>query len=193
MSAPEPTRKESAAPRRRLLGRALACQRGETILTFAYVLPILLGLSFAILEFTLIMFDYHRAGEATRRAARLATIVAPVADLADLESGTVVTCTAAGGTLSCGAANVTSQQSFDDVLAYMQAILPNIQAANVELTYSPSGLGDPATPGGILPLVTVRLAGLQYAFTVLNFVPGMPIAITFPPFTTSYLASGKET
>ncbi len=48
--------------------------RGEAIVGFAFVLPVLVLLSLAIFEFSLVMFDFHRAGEATRRAVRSVAI-----------------------------------------------------------------------------------------------------------------------
>jgi hypothetical protein len=162
------------------------------MVSFAFVLPLLVALSLAILEFTVIMFDYHRASEATRRGARLATILVPAGDLSGLTAGTPVTCGAGGGALSCGGAGIQSQASFDAVIARMQEILPAISAANVEVSYSLSGIGDASTPGGVLPLVTVSLTNLQYQFIVLSAVPGMPDAITYLPFTTSYLAGGND-
>ncbi len=64
--------------------------RGETIIGFAFVLPALVLLSLAIFEFSLVMFDFHRAGEATRRAARLVAISDPVADISGLSAGSAI-------------------------------------------------------------------------------------------------------
>ncbi len=194
-SAREPKAREAGAAgarAARLSWRRLpGCRRGEAIVSFAFVFPLVLTISIAILEFVVVLFDYHRAGEATRRAARLATIEAPVADLGDLDYGQTVVCSAPAGSLACDTATVVASEPFDRVVAYMQAILPAIQAENVELTYKMTQLGDPATPGGILPLVTIRLTGLQHELMILDFLPGMPEAFTFPAFTGSYLAGGR--
>ena len=67
--------------------------RGEAIVGFAFVLPVLVFLSLAIFEFSLVMFDFHRAGEATRRAVRLVAISDPVANVSGFSAGSAIPCT----------------------------------------------------------------------------------------------------
>ena len=164
--------------------------RGEAAVGFAILLPILLALSFAILEFSIATFDFHRAGEAARRAARLAAVGATVTELSALQPGQTVACTALGGTVSC-AGGAGSQAAFDAILGAARAMLPTIGAENLSITYANSGIGDPATPGGILPLVTVRLVGVQHQFLLLRAVPGLGTGFAYPPFTSNYLAGGQ--
>jgi len=76
------------------------------------------------------------------------------------------------------------------MIADMQQILPAIAPQNVEIEYTDSGVGDPTTPGGIIPLVTVKLVNLTHAFFFVQLIPGMPEELPFPPFTSNLLAAG---
>lgn len=171
----------------RRLGRD---DRGEAILGFAFVMPVLVLLSLAIFEFGLVMFDFHRAGEATRRAVRLVAISDPVADVSGFTTGSTIQCTSSGGSVSCSGSATADAGVFDAMIADMQQILPAIGPQNVEIEYTDSSVGDPTTPGGIIPLVTVKLVNLTHAFFIVQIIPGMPEEITFPPFTSNLLAAG---
>jgi hypothetical protein len=161
--------------------------------SFALVIPMIAAVSIAILEFASVSLDYHRAGEATRRGARLATILPPVADLSAMAPSTSITCTSSGATPSCGGGFVTAPETFASVIAGMSAMLPTIAGENIEIIYSHSGLGDASTPGGILALVQVRLSGVSHPYTVLaSLVPGLPSGLELPDFSTALLASGNQ-
>lgn len=164
--------------------------RGESVIGFALVAPILILLSLGILEFALVIFDYHRAGEATRRAARLAAINAPIANVSGFSAGSSIECGSSGGTVSCAGAAVANAGVFDTIVGGVQAVLPGVTAANLVVRYSDSGIGDPTTPGGIIPLVSVRLNGVEHPFLFIGGFPGMPSAVTFPPFVTNQLGAG---
>lgn len=164
---------------RRLAGDS----RGVATTSFGLILPVLLAVSFGSLEFSLMVFDFHRAGEATRRAARMAVIQEPATDVSDFARGSVKTCSGGGGTGCSG-------PTFSAIVAAMQDILPSITSNNVEIEYRDSGLGDPTTPGGIIPVVTVRLVGLQQDFHLLGAIPGAPTSFTFPAMATSQTGSG---
>lgn len=148
---------------------------GNSLVGFALLLPALLGFSFAILEFSLVAFDFHRANEATRRIARAATMLPPLVDQNTLTSATTAQCT---GSSCTGLAALTAEA---------QQIYPNITVDNVEITYTMTTVGDLATPGGIKPLITVRLTGLTHEFLLLRAIPGVPANMTLPPFLTSML------
>jgi hypothetical protein len=167
-------------------------RRGATLAEFGLILPALVAITFAIIEFSLLGFDYIRAGEATRRGARLAAVMAPPVDISGVaDSGVSVTCTgAAGGNLTCEGASVASPPLFDAMLAEMQAILPRIGPDNIQLEYSYSGIGDITTPGGIKPFVTVNLTGMTYRMILLGVVPGVGQSMAFPTFTTRQVANG---
>lgn len=179
-------------PRRlRGLNRLARNRDGATAISVAAALPVLLVLGMATVEFSLVMLDYHRAGEATRRGARLAAIMPPIADLTALETSGTVRCGMVDTVPACDGGVVTAPDTFDAMLAEMSAALPAINGTSVEVTYSPSGLGSAETPGGILPLVEVRLVGLRHDYAVLGrLVPGMSGGLDMPSFSTSMIGSG---
>lgn len=170
--------------------RLAADRSASTLLSFGLILPLLMALTVGIGEVVMIGFDYHRAGEATRQAARLATILPSVGNLTGLSPAADVVCREVGGSLGCGSAGVEAPATFDAILADVQRLLPFVGPDQLEIRYSFSGLGDAATPGGILPAVTVQLVGIEHPFLMLDALPGIPPSFAFPPFTTSQLAGG---
>ncbi len=168
--------------------RGARAESGESILSFAILFPILLGISLAILEFSLVILDYNRAGEATRRAARIAAIQAPIGDLENVETGDV-TCSANSGTTFCTGGTLSSAATFDSVVQAMQSVLPAIAPDNVQVVYSNSGIGEEES-GGIKPFVSVNLVNLQRPFMFLHVIAGVPAQITFPSFSTTQMIGG---
>jgi hypothetical protein len=165
-------------------------ERGTALVEFGMIAPMLVLLTFAILEFSLVMFEQHRATEATRRGARQAVVGSAIADLATLSPGVDVTCTSISGTVDCGSGiTVTSTATFDTILADMQAILPDITPEHVNIVYSDSGLGAMES-GGIKPFVTVSLVDYRHKFIALGAVPGMPSEMTLPDFAATEVPGG---
>lgn len=173
----------------RLLLRPGDGERGSTAIEFGFIAPILVLITFAVLEFSLVLFEQHRANEATRRGARQAVIGAAIADLATLAPGIDVTCTSVGGAVDCGGIAVTSTATFNTILANMQAILPDITPEHVKIVYRDSGLGA-IDSGGIKPFVTVSLNDYRYEFIVLGSLLGLPSEITLPDFAATEVPGG---
>ena len=175
----------------RALRRLLRDSAGAALVEFGLILPVLLLVSFGAIEFTITMFDYHRLGEAARRGARQAIISPPVARLETLEASGTITC-AKAGTVSCGSATVLASGNFDAIVAAIQEIAPSVTAANLTVSYGWSGIGDLSTPGGIKPLVTVRLSNVTHQFTLLSILPALDY-IVLPSFSTSVVANAYNT
>lgn len=165
--------------------------RGGAVLSFALVLPIVLALSLAFIDFSMLLFDYHRANEATRRGARVAALSDPIPDVSQLEIGEEIVCTRSGGQVDCGPAPVLEPAAFEAMLQQMQDILPQISEDNLTVTYVHIGLGSAARPGGILPLITIRLDNVTFEFRALAAVPGAPRQMTMPDFRTTQIAGGR--
>ena len=69
---------------KRIAGGWRKCRKGTTAVEFGLILPALLLLTLGALEGGLIMFDYHKISEATRRGLRTALTEDPIIDLAEL-------------------------------------------------------------------------------------------------------------
>ena len=150
--------------------------RGNALVEFAFLLPILLGISFGILEFSMLVFDFHLANEATRRIARQAAMIAPLVDEATLTNNGSATCTGA----TC--------KNLDKLTAVAKSVFPKIGPENVAITYSRTDIGKDLPVDFVRkPLITVRITDLQHDFLLFNGLNGMPKSITFPPLTTSML------
>ncbi len=179
----------SATERGRFLRRFFRRDDGAMAIEFAFIFPALILFTVGILEFGLILFDYHRAGEATRRASRLALIQDPIATLDDLRT-TAVNCTAVSGPIivTCNVtADSDASTNFGAMLTAMQAIFPDIAATNVLVGYVASGIDDADNAEVVTALVTVSLTGLSHTFVALGIVPGLPSSMTLPTFSTSAL------
>jgi len=170
--------------------RALAawrrCRRGSAATEFALILPALLLLTLGALEGGLIMFDFHKVSEATRRGLRAALIEDAIIDLGDLDT-TPITCTGSGS-VSCSGGSVDNSGSFDTIVAAMQEVSPRIDGDNVIVTYSDSGLDIGGTGLTVTPLVTVEVTGLSYEFVAMTYIPGLPDELNLPSFDTTRLA-----
>ena len=118
---------------------------------------------------------------------RTAMIEPPLAELDTLSGGGSVVCTGNGSGVSCsgGDEEGTADASFNVILAKMRNIFPAIESANVQITYSPSGLDDALPPGLTTPLITVDLKNLTRPYIVLDFLPAIGQEFTFPEFSTT--------
>lgn len=173
--------------------RARAYRRAESgsaLVSFALLMPALVAITVATIDFGLLLLDYHRAGEAARRIARIAAIRPPVADLSGFTAGSVITCRASATGPSCDGAPLGAAATMDEIVSAARDVLPRLEPENVEVTYREAGLGDASMPGGLLPVVTVRIVGLQHAYLLMGGIPGLPDSVTFLPFTTSQVAGG---
>ncbi len=174
---------------RRPLGRFWRNVRGAAAIEFAFVLPLLVGFTVAALEFGLILFDYQRAGEATRRGVRDLVINPPMAALDALQADGSVVCIGGGGGVTCTGGNVEASASdtFAGLYTKMQAIFSDIEPGNVSITYSASGID--LNPGVITPVVTLSLTGMRHEFFILQIVPGITGGFDFPAFAASRVTS----
>ena len=165
---------------------------GSTAIEFAIMGPVILLLTAGILESMLLLFDYHRATEATRRGARLASYQQPVAELDSLDGGATVICSSAADVVNCGGATLFSVATFTAVLAEMREIVPQIQQEDLEIVYAPSNIGDITTPGGLKPQVTVRITGVVHEFILFGGFSGLPLDHQMPSFSTTVLGIGYQ-
>jgi hypothetical protein len=183
-----------------------------TAAEFALVLPLLLFLLFGVIDAGRFLWEVNRAEKATQVGARVAVVtdmvpsglaaedyldqtiggvtltqgdVIPAEALGDIEC-TRTECNCISGLCpdDVGSLDTTT---FDDVfLPRIQAMYPAVQASNVVLHFTGSGLGYAGDPHGsqISPIVTVQLTGLQFhPITTLLF-----LTLGLPDFRTSLTA-----
>ncbi len=182
--------------RKRMHGLASAFLReqdGAYIIEFGLVFPTLIFLSFGLLEFSLIAFDYQRAAEATRRGVRRAIVqVSMIPNLASLLVGTKIVCNGVdAATVSCSGASLdpNAGTNFSSLLTEMQAAYPKIVATNVQITYQGTDVGTTGTAGGIIPLITVRLINVKHDL-LLGGAWGMK-SMNYPTFEATVLGHGR--
>jgi hypothetical protein len=190
----------------------LADPGGASSAEFALVVPLLLVLLFGVIDGGRFLWDVNRAEKATQVGVRVAVVTDLVPsglaaedyldqtiDGVTLTQGDVIPAGALGD-IQCSrtACNCISGLCPDDVgtldtttfdnvfLPRLQAMYPAIQASNVVLHYTGSGLGYAGDPHGsqISPVVTVQLTGLQFQpITSLLF-----LTLNLPDFRTSLTA-----
>lgn len=164
-------------------------QAGATMVEFAITVSLFLLLVLGLMEFTLLVLDISRANEVTRQLSRTAIVSDPVCDIFD------GSCPGAVSGLACpdGDPVVVSLDQFNTnncradatdtpcrMLNAAQALLPTVQASQVEITYACSGTGFADRPRAI-PLVTVALRGLERPFLFAGFL-GLDRGIEIPGF-----------
>ncbi|MBY0431893.1 MAG: pilus assembly protein [Rhodospirillales bacterium] len=181
-------------------------ERGASSVEFAIVFILVLILTFGIVEMALVLQQWNAADTATQLGVRRAVVSAPVAPnltgfdgkggaLADgapctRGDGTVENvCFPGGNPVTCTSGGCTgfgySGAAFTAILTEMRRALPRIQPANVQVEYRYVGLGFVGRPGGLPPIVTVRLTGMTYDMIVLDRLVGIAKGMSMPPIAAS--------
>ncbi|RGP41020.1 hypothetical protein BPTFM16_01315 [Altererythrobacter insulae] len=183
---------------------------------FALVLPLLLIFILGTIDVGLYAYRINEAEKATQIGARWAVVTSPIptglgdVSLVNINAGGSVilqgdrvpvldfniTCTGSSTSCTCTGSDCGSPLSssytrdndaFNALLGRMQDILPAIQAANLAVDYSGSGLGFAGDPNGpdVVPLITVRLVNMEHRSVVLS-----PLGVTtsLPDFAYSLTA-----
>ena len=166
-----------------MLRRLLLDRTAASAAEFAMVLPLLLLFLLGIIDAGRYMWSINRAEKAAQMGVRMAVVTDYVSSSiganyigqCSLTAGdpipascfsTAITCNNTG-TVSCttGTANTAA---FNRILQRMQLFMPELQANDVDIIYSPSGLGYAGNPNGpdLAPLVTVRLYNLTFQPTI---------------------------
>jgi Flp pilus assembly protein TadG len=188
-----------------------ASDRGASAVEFALIFPLLVMLTFGILEFGFILYQMNMMEKATQLGARIAVTGDPVATgltaytaqgtglapgsplPAGLQSEIVCMnaspCTGTGAITNPG----YSATAFTAIVTEMQRMYPGIGPENVVVTYRNVGLGFVGRPGGaIVPAVTVSLRDMTYDFIIMDAIielfgpPAMNVAdILYPSFNAT--------
>lgn len=170
-------------------------QRGSVATEFAMIVPFLVMLTVAIIEFVVFLYDWQIATNATREGVRAALIAPNIASLSSLSTaGTVVTCEWSGGGATCSPGSVTTNADaiYTGIVTAMQDLVPEITATMVKIDYTFSTTDNVATSDLKTPLVSVRLEGFIHTFVVLDLFVGIPINWELPPFESVRLSHTRR-
>ena len=196
------------------LARLLSSRSGASAVEFALVVPLLLFLLFGVIDGGRWLWEVNRAEKATQMGARFAVVTTPLAPglvttdyigVGGLTQGDVipksafgqVVCNSGGcctGGLTCTnpypALGTFDPDVFQRIVDRMALMYPEVEADNVRVTYSGSGLGYAGDPNGmdISPLVTVELTGVQFRPLFLAALVGF----TMPSFSTTLTAEDSS-
>jgi Flp pilus assembly protein TadG len=178
-------------------------KRAASAAEFAMVLPLFIILLFGIIDAGRYMWTINRAEKAAQMGVRMAVVTDYVTssigndyigqcttplgqgDPIPADCFSTITCSKPSNSVACSAGTADAD-AFDTVLARMRLFMPEIEGGNVQLIYSPSGLGYAGDPNGpdLAPLVTVRLSGLTFnpiitlAFATVG-IPEVRSSLTF--------------
>jgi len=185
---------------------------GATLVEASLVFPLLLVLTFGLVEFGHAFWRYHAVEKATAVGARFLAsrhgVQGSDATTNELYAASVpdcfvstsqplgTTCTqvagATGWTQTCSGVGGGSCSSsvMSALLTQMKAYAPFLTAANVAVDFQGTGLGFVGR-GRPVPLITVRTTGLTFDFVVMDTLLGIgPIAM--PPFSTTLVAEDQR-
>lgn len=175
-----------------MLRRILRDTSGVTVAEAAFILPVLLVMTFGLMEFAIVFYQYNAAEKATQDGARTAAVAMlpptvatwsctsdPAAIVGD-RCPALAANTAPTVITSCTGDGCSTLPGWAAVIGAMQAALPDITPANVVITYSDAGLGFVGRPTPV-PLITVQLTGMTYDFAVLDSLIGVG-TLTMPDF-----------
>lgn len=177
-------------------------EEGATLVEFSLIAPLLFMLTFGIVDFAAVMYQYQALNAATAVAARMAATRGPIitgvpdcgvgatgtpgaycSTAAASKTWTPLVC-AGTATAPTPATSGTSCNTtlMNRIVAEMQLYYPPITINNLNIAYGPSGLGFFGL-GKPVPTVTVTITGVNASFIVMGAF-GLN-AITLPPFTTT--------
>ena len=188
---PPPRSGEDLRP---FLARLACCTKGTPATQFALVLPALTILLLGIIDVGRLMWMWNQAEKATQMGVRFAVVTNFVPeDLYDYDfaldggipggdpvpSGSFSSTVCQSG--SCTGGWGYNAAAFTNIVNRMRAIMPQITAANVTVTYENVGLGFAGDPNGadVAPLVTVRLRNLTFQPGIAALFGG---SLTLPSF-----------
>ena len=163
--------------------------RGATAAEFALIVPIFLLFLLGIIDIGRYTWQLNQVEKAAQMGARQAVVTAMVSTslanetyVGNASCGTSLTagetiCRGALGTVTCTntacSCTVTpcpaslatyNSNAFNNLLARVQTIAPYVQASNLTVEYSGSGIGYASDPVvAIAPVVTVKLQNLSFS------------------------------
>ena len=158
-------------------------QRGAAMVEAALTMSLFMVLVIGIMEVSMLVFDWARAVEATRTAARVMVVNTPPVDVSTMD------CSAAGSqiTFNCG------DQDCGAAVAAATAIAPMLEPQNLRVTFMCTSAGYPGRPAEMPVLgVTVQLEGFTSHLRIPAMI-GFPADIPMPAFQTTRITEDLHT
>lgn len=169
----------------RSMGRFRREEKGATMVEALLVLPVVLLVFAALVEFGFAVFQWNQTVKAIQLGARLAAVSDPlptdaemdrlVNDYPSAQGGPTptapVTVTCGGGTTACKVAEINRlvygsdgvcEPAFGSSLPGMCDFNPHIRPANVRVSYHRGGLGYVGRPWGPVVTITVEVRNLRF-------------------------------
>lgn len=192
----------------KLGARLLRDQTGGVLVETTVMLVIIFVFLLGSVDFLLGAYQWNAAAKAVQVGARIAAVSNPVATAVAGITGTeggiapgtipppfyaTMTCTGTGGggcstaamnTLVFGRGSVACSDATSFYDTGMCDVFPDIQPANVRVSYIYSGLGFAGRPGGPVPTITVELVNLNFRFFFLGGIMGFG-NLAIPNMTTT--------
>ena len=153
--------------------------QGVALIELVFVLPMLIILIFAVLEFSMALAQYKTVVNQVRAAARYLTTKPPGARHAE------AICMVKYGTPSAPCVVTTAIAPGMSSSAVVVTVEDALNAASTHLS-QPTSLGDPNSV--VVNLVTVRLTGYPYTLSFGHMLPaifGNVTTITFSPISAT--------
>ena len=184
---------------RRLRVTWRSTQRGAAMVEMAITISLFLALVFAILEFSIAIFQWSRVVEATRAGARYAIVNEPACDIYGTGLGAACpdpldcddplnstrTVSVTGNcTLASPLSIADAGCSIVEQMRQIQPLIAQSAGATVDISYSCSDAGFVDLLDKI-PVVSVAIAGVQYEFIVPTVIGIDDASITMPAFETT--------
>jgi len=182
-------------------------EAGTSLVETTLVFPMVLILTFGLVEGGHAFWEYHTAEKATAIGARYIATRGPlVATLSDgnhdcfvtnpssiaigtscadpgIPAGSAITC--AVGSSGCDATVRAA------MLTQMQAVAPFITDTNVQVVFRQSKMGFIGR-GKAIPTVTVQTTGLTYSWVAMGALTGGAASFTMPSFATTLTAEDLQ-
>lgn len=198
----------------RRLRSLLGDDRGSALVETTIVFPLMLILTFGLVEFGNALWQYHAAEKATAIGARwLATRGGVAGNLGQAVTTEVYTtglpdcfvtdntdppgtlCSqvsgATGWSTTCtGSGGGCSTTEMATLLTQMQQYAPTLTAANISVQLRGSTMGFLGR-GRAVPLITVRTTGLTYNWVAIGALLGLP-PLTMPSFASTLPAEDQK-
>ena len=165
-------------------------ERGEAMVSFGLVLPVLLVMTFGILEFSLAAVERHQASQALRILTRGVAIHLTTDDLSNISAESSTKCTLQDSGWACAGGTISNWSNLYGVWTDAQTVLPRLNLSNVELTITPTSLADADAEKGTMALVTLQFVNLDYQSKVFTFYDDLMTKILFGDISASLILGG---